>query len=242
MFPFLALTAAAGIGLCGGEAKAMLYPVYSRSAFGSTEFIDWASLGAAGTVVNNPFVVNTNLGTVVNGSMFAPGSLLRLNQDNPNAWQGNFNNGDALLFTDTIDDFSNPLTLSTTTGFAGAGTQIQADASGNFTARVSAFGAGNTLLDSFDFNGMSNFNPGEAIFIGVRSSTPSTPIFRVDFSLATAANSKSAFAIYQVDYTTAFDPPSPTDAAPAPLPIIGIGAGFAYSRKLKARIRASRQR
>lgn len=239
--PLLALAAAAGIGVCAGEAKAVLYPVYSRAALGGTEFIDWnAQLGAVGSQPANPFSITTSIGTSVDGSMVAGGPFLRLNEtSDASPWQGNFADGDYLLVTDTNDDIFNPITLATPTkAFAGVGTNIQPSANGAFVARVSVYDQANALLGAFDFNGVANTVPGEAIFIGVRSSSPSTSIYKADFSIVSASNTISNYAINQVDYTTAFEDPANT--VPAPLPLLGVGAGFAFSRKLRARIKVSK--
>jgi hypothetical protein len=237
---WLALGIVAGTSLCAGESKAALVQVTSRAALAGTEFIEWGDLGGPGTLVDRSFTVDTNQGTTVTGTMFAFGYLERLNQSNPDPWAGNFNNGDRLLFTNIDNNFDNPITLRFPTGFAGVGTQIQADTAGGFTGRISAYSTGDVFLGSFDVAGNSTADVGTAIFIGLRSTSASTPIVRVDFSVPAASGTKSAYAINQVDFSTQFDPP--IDAVPAPLPFLGVGAGFAYSRRLKARIRASLHR
>jgi hypothetical protein len=241
--PLFALAVAATVGMFGGEAKAVIYPVFSRAALGGTDFIDWGSLGVPFVqIAHPPLTVKTNLNTDVGVTMVAGGDFLRLNEtSDTNPWQGNFADGDKLLVTDTADTFYNPITLSTSTGYAGVGTNIQASANGPFVARVSVYDQASALLGTFDFNGNSDGNPGQAIFIGARSSTPSTSIYKVDFGLYSADKTRSNFAINQVDYTTAYENPT-SNTVPAPLSILGIGAGFAYSRKLRARIKSSKLR
>jgi len=247
--PLLGLALVVGASLVHGEAKAGVAPVTSRSQLAGpgNEFIDWGDLGVAGTDHNQPFDINTNSGTSVDVSMAYIGNpFSRLDQvsiGSPTPWQGNFSIGDRLLWTNVLDNTENPLSLSwTTQGFAGVGTQIQANSPGAFTARVTAYDAANILLGSVDVPGVSNSNPGEAVFAGIRSTTATNPIYRVDFSILPGSSDIASFAINQVDFNTTFDPPSPDTTVPAPLPLFGISAGFAFSRRLKARLRAPRQR
>ncbi len=242
VLPLLTLTATAGISVWGGEAKAIIYPVFSRSALGTTEFINWGTtLGAAGEQPLNPSDVTTDLGTQVKVSMSATGDFLRLDETSTsNPWQGNFTTGDKLLATDTAANILNPISLVTTTkGFAGVGANIQASRQEAFTARLSVFDQSDALLGQFDFNGLSDTTPGTAIFIGARSSSSSESIYKTQFSILSPTSGMSQFAINQVDYTNLYVDPS--TGVPAPLPILGSGAAFAFSRRLKARIRAAKQ-
>jgi hypothetical protein len=223
-------------------------PVTSRSQLAgpSKEFIDWGNLGAAGTTHPHPLSINTNSGTSVNVSMTYTNRFRRRDQvplGSPTPWQGNFSIGDRLLWTNVVDNSQNFLSLRwTTPGFAGVGTQIQANSPGAFTARVTAYDAANSSLGFVDVPGNSNSTPGEAVFAGIRSTTATNPIYRVDFSILPGSSDIASFAINQVDFNPTFAPPPPDNTVPAPLPLFGISAGFAFSRRLKARLRAARQR
>jgi hypothetical protein len=235
---WLTLGIVAGTSLCCGDAKAALEQVFSRAALNGSEFIDWGDLGNPLDLVPKPFSINTNLGTAISGTMLAAGPFERTDQGN--AWGGDFSSGDKLLFTNTPGSFDNPITLEFPTGFAGVGTQIQVDNIGPYTARAVAYGVGNVVMGSFEVSGFSgSSSAGTAPFIGLRSTETAEPIVKVDFSISAVASNKSSFAINQVDFSTQFDPP--VNTVPAPLPFLGVGAGFAYSRRLKSRIRASKQ-
>lgn len=186
--------------------------VTSRAALGGAgnQFINWGNAGGVNAQIVHPFNINTNTGTTVSVTMLytnkfrrfvqvavVPGDPLVLNGN----FQGNFAIGDNLLSTHVFDSGENPISIVWPSGFAGAGTQIQAGQFGEFTARVVAYDAAGQALASFDVNGVSGQNPGTAVFIGIRSS--STPIFRVDFML-TSGIDKSLFIINQVDFTTVF--------------------------------------
>ena len=243
-----ALSLAVGASFACGEAKALIVPVTSRSqlaGFGN-EFIDWGALGAAGAYISQPFATSTDAGTSVDVSMDYLSDFKRWDQQpiDPlgTPWQGNFSVGDKLLFTDVSANDPNPLSIvwsPLSSGYAAAGTQIQASYPGGFTARVTAYDATNALLGSVDVNGNSTSNPGQAIFVGIRTTSSAAPIFRVDFSIIPGSSEISSFTINRVDFNTAFD--YPVDVVPAPIPLLGISAGFVYSRRLKARLKAARQ-
>ncbi len=246
--PLLGLALVVGACLVHGEAKAGVAPVTSRSQLAgpSNEFIDWGDLGIAGTTHIQSLSINTSSGKVVDVSMAFSNRFRRQDQvpfGSATPWQGNFTIGDRLLWTNVVENSENPLSLRwTTPGFAGVGTQIQANSPGIFTARVTAYDAANTSLGFVDVSGNSNSTPGEAVFAGIRSTTTTNPIYRVDFSILSGSSDIASFTINQVDFNTSFDPPPPDTTVPAPLPLFGISAGFAFSRRLKARLRAARQR
>jgi hypothetical protein len=182
--------------------------VTSRASLIGTDFIDWGNLGAAGTTHPHPLSINTNSGTSVNVSMTYTNRFRRRDQvplGSSTPWQGNFSIGDRLLWTNVIDNSQNFLSLQwTTPGFAGVGTQIQANSPGAFAARVSAYDSGNTLIGFFDVVGDSNSFPGTAIFIGIRSTLPMNPIYRVDFSILPGSSDIASFAINRVELSTTF--------------------------------------
>lgn len=187
--------------------------VTSRSSLtgSGNQFIDWGSLGAAGTPVSHPVNVDTNTGATVEASMSYFNDMIRRDQvvvGSATPWQGNFTLGDELLHTNTPANDQNPISLRwTTTGFAAVGAQIQSSRQGAFTARVIAYGAGGTELGSVDVAGTSDSNYGTAVFLGIRSTSSGSPIYGVDFLVLTVDATFPAisnFAINQVDLNTTF--------------------------------------
>lgn len=187
--------------------------VTSRSSLtgSGNQFIDWGSLGAAGTSVSHPVNIDTNTGTTVEVSMSYFNDMIRRDQvvvGSATPWQGNFALGDELLHTNTPANDQNPISLRwTTTGFAAVGAQIQSSRQGAFTARVIAYGAGGTELGSVDVAGTSDSNYGTAVFLGIRSTSSGSPIYGVDFLVLTVDATFPAignFAINQVDLNTTF--------------------------------------
>jgi hypothetical protein len=173
------------------------------------QFIDWGSLGSAGVSLSHPRNITTNEGTTMSLTMVYTNSFRRRDQvvvGSATPWQGNFTLGDKLLFTNAFDNAQNPISLRwTTTGFAAVGTQIQIAYQGTFTARVIAYGAGDTVLGSVDVTGTSDSNYGTAVFLGIRSTSSGSPIYGVDFlALSSPFPAIAAFAINQVDLNTTF--------------------------------------
>ena len=175
------------------------------------QFIDWGSLGSAGVSISHPRNITTNGGTTMSLTMVYTNNFRRRDQvvvGSATPWQGNFTLGDKLLFTNAFDNAQNPISLRwTTTGFAAVGTQIQISNQGTFTARVIAYGAGNTVLGSVDVTGTSDSNYGTAVFLGIRSTSSGSPIYGVDFLALTDSSgfpAIAAFAINQVDLNTTF--------------------------------------
>jgi MYXO-CTERM domain-containing protein len=239
---------AAGTMLCGGgEARAALQQVFTRSALVADDSIDWSVLGPVSTAVSNPATVTTTRGVQVAVRMDAAGPFERLSQGN--GWSGNFAPGDPVLFTKTALPDENPITFDLTNFLGGPsagvlafGTQIQANQPGPYTAVIEAFAdaAMTSSLGSFTVNGISDSLANDtAAFLGVQNDTP---IAKVLVKL-TAANADIAnYAVNDVTltYVTPPGPPGPAVPVPGPLPILGIGTAFAWRRRLKARLTGSR--
>jgi hypothetical protein len=130
-------------------------------------------------------------------------SFERRDQDTPTVdggWNGNFQPGDGLLWTDNIPNPPIPikiLTISFNIPVLAAVLQIQADDTGAFTAQIEAFN-GSTSLGVDSENGTSNANAdGSAIFIGLQNSVRN--ISSIQISLTAAAfGDLDNFAINQV--------------------------------------------
>lgn len=123
--------------------------------------VNWGQLGPNNTYVNSPLSVSS-----AGGLAFAvtdPGNFIR--KDQGTGWNGNFNNGDQLIFG---AGYQNSITVvSLSHPISGAGAQIMPDYYGTFTATISAYN-GDTLLGTFSEAGVGNFDQdGGAIFIGL---------------------------------------------------------------------------
>src|SRR5450432_739086 len=91
----LSLAGVLALGLAM-PAQASVTLVTSRAGLAGDDSIDWSVLGGTFTRVSNPFSTSTvgSLGLTVSQSS---GSFMR--RDQGNGWSGNFNPGDALLWT-----------------------------------------------------------------------------------------------------------------------------------------------
>lgn len=226
----LVLGAASCVFVSGPEAKAALSLVTNRSVLNGTDFIDWSEFGIPGSSVSNPSIATSNLGDLMYVVQDLPGNFLRSNQGD--GWNGNFAPGDALLVAEQPLYGINSLTLADVDcgGISAGGLQIQSSVSGLYTARVEAFDVLSQRLGFFDVDGMSsNAADNSAIFLGV---TSNIPISRLSFSLRfdDPAGERSSFSVNRFDFTS----------VPGPLPVLGAGAAFGFSRKLRARLKASR--
>lgn len=146
------------------------------------------------TIPNNSFALSSFAGlpALVNFAQGGDGERV----DQGNGWNGNFRNGDELIWTNTPGQ--GPLTFNFQGGFGvlGVGANIQTDFFGPFTALIQAFDFNGNLIDSFSEDGNSNGNgDGSAIFIGLADSS----IQSVTFSITSCVADCNDFAINQLD-------------------------------------------
>jgi hypothetical protein len=215
----LCLAAAVSSGAFGAVAF-----VGSRAALAGDDFIDWGTLGPQGTVLSNPFNVNTNGGMNVTVNKMAGGNFSRFDQAPGGAWNGNFSPGDSLLYNNmALDGIGGPVSIVFGSLVSGAGANYQTNFHGDFTVRISAFDALDNLLGSFHVAGFaSNLADGSTVFLGVTSTF--TDIRRIEFNGLTAASRPQDFAINQLDIVTGFRPiPSPAAALPFALGLLAAG-------------------
>ncbi len=150
--------------------------VTSLAALGKVSIVDWGVLGPDGTAVSTPFTANATVHVSSAGSGL---NFYRL--DEGTSVVTDFGLGDKLMWT-----FGNgPVSFGFDSGVSGFGLQVQSDFFGPFTAKIEAFGVGNTSLGSFTRSGVSGFNEDDsALFLGLLSTAPD--IRRIDLSLTDA--------------------------------------------------------
>ncbi|HUY14675.1 MAG TPA: PEP-CTERM sorting domain-containing protein [Terriglobia bacterium] len=184
-----------------------------------TDTLTWGQLGVTGTIFNGPFTAMSTGGVMFTGNYLgAANQGERLDQGN--GWNGNFNSGDQLIWTEASPG-NGPLSLSSGTGLSEIGAQIQADFFGGFTAQIQAFN-GNTLLGTFTENGNSNSNgDNSAIFLGVQDLSGAN-ITSIQYSLTSCVLDCTDFAINQLSLTAG----GGGTGTPEPGSLILLGTGL----------------
>ena len=144
----------------------------NRSSQYATDVIDWGQFGPAFTTVPISLfsTFQGNIGAVGTAGC-CDGSMQRVDQGN--GWNGNFDYGEALLWTGNSNFGAGgglgPLVVEFLgSPVASFGMSIQADLYGPFTAQIDVYDASFNYLTSFFINGTSNGNSdGSAVFFGV---------------------------------------------------------------------------
>lgn len=175
----IAFATMAFVSMTAASAAAAPILITSEGALTVDGIIDWGPLGPDGTVISDPFVINSSipgLSATVSGSDSA--SFVRRNQGEN--WDGNFGPGETLLRRSV----PGPLSMSFNGALLeGIGAQIQRNEYGAFTATIEAFDALDQSLGVFNLAGNSSDSGGDdsAIFIGLLD--PSGQIARVEFNV-----------------------------------------------------------
>ena len=182
----------------GSTAKAQLELFTNRAAFGGDDSADWGQLGACMATIPNAFTATSNGGLVGISGNFSGTGPGQVRVQTSCGWSGNFAPGDILIWTNSPGQ--GPITLTFDAPIVGAGTQIQADFFGPFTAQIEAF-SDDTSLGSFTEDGNSSpAGDNSAIFIGVKD--PDGTITSIVFSLTAAAGDPNDFAINKLSLDT----------------------------------------
>ncbi len=157
-------------GLLATSVQAQVTLVTTRNTLGSTDFVDWGSLGGELTSIASPFSINSNGGLSLTVSEFGP-SFTRANEGG--VWGGNFALGDHLLYTDVSPSGNGPITIVFASPVSAAGYQIETATGGVFLARLRAFDSSNTDIGTVTETGSSHGgSDNSAIFIGGKRLTP----------------------------------------------------------------------
>ena len=144
--------------------------VSSRAALGANDSVDWGQLGADDTFAANPSSVTSALGAAFSVSKTQSDRFLRANEGGL-IYHGDMPPGDHLITTNDGNNDPNVIVLGQGQ-FLAAGAQIEADAQGAFTARITAYDSMGGVLASFTANGSTNPNgpgTGFAPFMGIES-------------------------------------------------------------------------
>jgi hypothetical protein len=177
------VAAIALLAMPAARAEAGTFALSLQGTIPDAAHVDWASYGADFTTVSNgtvralPGLPSINL-TISEQTGF---DFLRVTQGAFASWEGNFADGDAVLYTAN----GGPIDFIFSSPVAGFGDQIQWATFGAFTARIEAFNSANVSLGAFTLNGNStDANDDSAIFLGLRSEA--VDISRVRLSLTSA--------------------------------------------------------
>jgi len=215
--------------------------ITSRAALAGTDSVNWATLGAPGTSVANPFTVSSTAGQRVTVSKTEAGNFLLVEEWGPTTGNsyvihGNFAPGDIVLDANGASHTGRQNTITLNFGatpVAAGGAQIMTNLYGSFTAEIDALDVKGKALARFTEAGnATNAADNSAIFLGIRSTSPT--IYQIAISVTKADNDqyKGIFGINKFDFragaVTGAAPAAPQPASAlnlAPLASSPVGTG-----------------
>jgi hypothetical protein len=210
--------------------------VTSRAALAGTDSVDWATLGAPGTSVANPFTVSSAAGQGVTVSKTESGNFLLDEEWGPTTGNsyvihGNFAPGEIVLDTNGAPHTGRQNTITLNFGatpVAAGGAQIMTNLLGSFTAEVDALDAkGKTLARFTEAGNATDAADNSAIFLGVSSASPT--IYQIAISVTKADNDqyKGVFAINKFDFRASALAAAPaTDPRSPALDLTSLGSSL----------------
>jgi hypothetical protein len=195
------------VSLCSATQAATL--VTDRVALGGNDLLNWSTVAAPSTFLPSTFSTAYAGGLGITVSIPAPTPPISqpfVFQNGP-AIPTNFGDGDFVIFTGlnfrTQAGNPGPLTLTFAQPVFAAGAQLLPDEAGPFTGFISAYDLNNTLLASFQLNGVTTTaRDNSAIFLGVSSDTAN--ISRLVFSTSIP---NAAIGITQLSILAVPEPP-----------------------------------
>lgn len=210
----IVVAATALLAMPAARAEASTFATSLQGGIPDAAHVDWATYAADFSTVSNgtaralPGLPTITL-TIAEQAGF---DFLRVTQGAFASWEGNFADGDPVLYTAN----GGPVDFIFSSPIAGFGDQIQSATFGAFTARLEAFDAANVSLGVFTLSGNStDANDDSAIFLGLRSSA--LDISRVRLSLTSAQPGDFGFN----------NPVITTSPIPEPLSLVLLGTGLA---------------
>jgi hypothetical protein len=205
--------------LSAGVAFAQTSLVTSSAALNPNDSVDWSQFAGA-TVPSGSVATTANASTVTVSLANPSASFNRVNQ--AVSWSGNFLPNEPLLWSFN----TGAITVDPSLLVFGAGTQIQADYFGAFTAQIQAFDSLNNLIGSVSASGSStSANDGSALYIGFTSTT-AVDYFKI--LLTSAVVTTEDFSIGHLDLLTEGRNPPPVTPVPEPS-TYGLMAGAALA-------------
>jgi hypothetical protein len=144
--------------------------ITTAAGLGANDSVIWSQLGADGATIPNSFSATSTNSLSISGSLAGTDGCVAVVGGSNCSWAAGpgFAAGNFVLWAeDSTGAGSGPLTLSFP-AVMGAGLWLQANAPGQFTARIEAFNGGSSLGA---FTSTSNA-AGDGIFIGVLDTVP----------------------------------------------------------------------
>lgn len=147
--------------------------VRSIGTFSYNDYQPWAEIGVNNYNVTNGTVATSQYGTIsttINFAQGGPGSTLLECPWSACTWSGDFGPGDSVLtsYNTSTGGAEGAIDLTFSQGVSGVGFQIQGNYYGTFDAEVEAFNGSTPLGTFYAYNGVSSYDPGTAIFMGLQ--------------------------------------------------------------------------
>ena len=209
-------------------AQASIVGINSNASLGAFDSINWNQIGPSNITYTSPQNVVS-----VNGVHATASSVGNQFQTpvQPDDWDGNLAPGTTALWT----FHGGPeITISLANATKGFGAQIQSDNYGAFTAQITAFNVGGTLLGTYTESGVSTrAGDGSAVFIGLLDDNPE--ISKIVFNLTAApGGSISDFAIGSAQFSGNGIAPAVPEASTWAMILLGFtGIGLLSRRHLR---------
>lgn len=187
---------------------------------------DWSTLGSDGAVISNGTTTTADAyGTIVTVSTSTGTDMVRKTQYNPSSltgsWDGNFAPGDALLWTNNVNEAQ--IIFDFSTDIFGGIAQLQSEQLGEFTGSLMAFDEfGNPTGITISAQGESTqLEDNSALYLFTLEDDAN--VHRLVFSVTDFSGSPIDFAINRLDFLQC--PPVGAEI-PVPPSIFLLGSGL----------------